>query len=140
MNLHITPSFNIDRLCKTASVLLFLVRFTFDKKKNRNQTVTYQFSFIILSKWIGKKILACSLFSSKLAHATQSECFITHLFRIYAIYFFFISMPTPAMGSVISKISNRLYFVSFGTMFLKCFPTCRTHMSRKMFLSKISGL
>ena len=25
MNLHITPSFNIDRLCKTASVLLFLV-------------------------------------------------------------------------------------------------------------------
>jgi len=23
MNLHITPSFNIDRLCKTASVLLF---------------------------------------------------------------------------------------------------------------------
>jgi len=24
MNLHITPSFNIDRLCKTASVLLFL--------------------------------------------------------------------------------------------------------------------
>jgi len=27
MNLHITPSFNIDRLCKTASVLLFLVYF-----------------------------------------------------------------------------------------------------------------
>jgi len=26
MNLHITPSFNIDRLCKTASVLLFLVQ------------------------------------------------------------------------------------------------------------------
>jgi len=25
MNLHITPNFNIDRLCKTASVLLFLV-------------------------------------------------------------------------------------------------------------------
>jgi len=25
MNLHFTPSFNIDRLCKTASVLLFLV-------------------------------------------------------------------------------------------------------------------
>ena len=25
MYLHITPSFNIDRLCKTASVLLFLV-------------------------------------------------------------------------------------------------------------------
>ena len=25
MNLHITPSFIIDRLCKTASVLLFLV-------------------------------------------------------------------------------------------------------------------
>ena len=25
MNLHITPSFNIDRLCKTSSVLLFLV-------------------------------------------------------------------------------------------------------------------
>jgi len=25
MNLHITPSFNIDRLCKTAYVLLFLV-------------------------------------------------------------------------------------------------------------------
>jgi len=25
MNLHITPSFNIDRLCKTAPVLLFLV-------------------------------------------------------------------------------------------------------------------
>ena len=25
MKLHITPSFNIDRLCKTASVLLFLV-------------------------------------------------------------------------------------------------------------------
>jgi len=25
MNLHITPSFKIDRLCKTASVLLFLV-------------------------------------------------------------------------------------------------------------------
>jgi len=25
MNLHILPSFNIDRLCKTASVLLFLV-------------------------------------------------------------------------------------------------------------------
>jgi len=25
MNLHITPSFNIDRLCKTATVLLFLV-------------------------------------------------------------------------------------------------------------------
>jgi len=28
MNLHITPSFNIDRLCKTASVLLFLVTYT----------------------------------------------------------------------------------------------------------------
>ena len=28
MNLHITPSFNIDRLCKTASVLLFLVLIT----------------------------------------------------------------------------------------------------------------
>ena len=27
MNLHITPSFKIDRLCKTASVLLFLVQF-----------------------------------------------------------------------------------------------------------------
>ena len=27
MNLHITPSFNIDRLSKTASVLLFLVNF-----------------------------------------------------------------------------------------------------------------
>ena len=27
MYLHITPSFNIDRLCKTASVLLFLVRY-----------------------------------------------------------------------------------------------------------------
>jgi len=27
MNLHITPSFNIDRLCKTASVLLFLVSY-----------------------------------------------------------------------------------------------------------------
>jgi len=27
MNLHITPSFIIDRLCKTASVLLFLVMF-----------------------------------------------------------------------------------------------------------------
>jgi len=26
MNLHITPSLNIDRLCKTVSVLLFLVR------------------------------------------------------------------------------------------------------------------
>jgi len=29
MNLHITPSFNIDRLCKTASVLLFLVKVIF---------------------------------------------------------------------------------------------------------------
>jgi len=27
MNLHITPSFNIDRLCKTATVLLFLVKY-----------------------------------------------------------------------------------------------------------------
>jgi len=27
MNLHITPSFNKDRLCKTASVLPFLVHF-----------------------------------------------------------------------------------------------------------------
>jgi len=27
MKLHITPSFNIDRLCKTASVLLFLVHY-----------------------------------------------------------------------------------------------------------------
>jgi len=26
MNLHITPSFNLDRPCKTASVLLFLVQ------------------------------------------------------------------------------------------------------------------
>jgi len=26
MNLHITPSFIIDRLCKTASVVLFLVK------------------------------------------------------------------------------------------------------------------
>ena len=25
MNLHVTPSFSIDRLCQTASVLLFLV-------------------------------------------------------------------------------------------------------------------
>jgi len=30
--LHITPSFNIDRLCKTASVLLFLVIFVIQIK------------------------------------------------------------------------------------------------------------
>jgi len=34
MNLHITPSFIIDRLCKTASVLLFLV--IIDNAHNQN--------------------------------------------------------------------------------------------------------
>ena len=39
MNLHITQSFNIDRLCKTASVLLFLVK---DNLNGRNYTATVQ--------------------------------------------------------------------------------------------------
>jgi len=33
MNLHITPSFSIDRLFKTASVLLFLVSFQSEEYK-----------------------------------------------------------------------------------------------------------
>ena len=40
MNLHITPSFNIDRLCKTASVLLFLVIIS-----------------ILINQWIGVMIV-----------------------------------------------------------------------------------
>jgi len=70
-----------------------------------------------IEKLIGKQIQACALFSSKLAHDTQPVCFIAQLFWVYAIHKYFISMPTPAMGSVISQISNRWYFVSFGTLF-----------------------
>jgi len=36
MNLHITPSFIIDRLCKTASVLLFLVMGDFNCSLERD--------------------------------------------------------------------------------------------------------
>ena len=36
MKLHITPSFNIDRLCKTASVLLFLVHLKMYEYVNRS--------------------------------------------------------------------------------------------------------
>jgi len=82
-----------------------------------------------------KKKHACALFSSKLAHDTQSVCFIAQLFRVYAIHNYFISMPTPAMVSVISQISNRWYFVSFGTMFLKFVPLAEHKSEEKCFLN-----
>jgi len=61
MNLHITPSFKIDRLCKTAYVLLFLVMldflfccccvFTFCPKTNylsQNLAISFAMLFIQL--------------------------------------------------------------------------------------------
>ena len=46
MYLHITPSFNIDRLCKTASVLLFLVQIF-----NRTETIRLYTPQWFLSMW-----------------------------------------------------------------------------------------
>jgi len=43
MKLHITPSFNIDRLCKTASVLLFLVNIHVSAQyKHRMHNVSHE--------------------------------------------------------------------------------------------------
>jgi len=69
MNLHITPSFKIDRLCKTASVLLFLVTTkvvvlfstdynTIEPVKNQGQT---QCAFMLYRVVVNCILVLCQL-------------------------------------------------------------------------------
>jgi len=80
-----------------------------------------------IEKLMGKNPSLCTIFFK--TSTWYPKCMLHRAFTVYAIHKYFISMPTPAMGFVISQISNRWYFV-----ILKCFPTCRTQISRKMFL------
>jgi len=67
MNLHITPSFNIDRLCKTASVLLFLVKQVFSTE--------------ILFLYPRSTFLSVSVFAHKFVQGVLYNTNMTHSYN-----------------------------------------------------------
>ena len=83
------------------------------------------------------KIQACALFSPKLAHDTQR----VHLYASSRSYFEFmryinISLTCPLLlwGLIYRKLQIAGILLALAQCFFKCFPTCRTQISSKMFL------
>ena len=83
MNLHITPSFNIDRLCKTAPVLFFLFtwilttwRFDINIIKDMNVCIK---GWKLASAWNYKTFFIFSAWPKVIIHIHRLYCDMIHV-------------------------------------------------------------
>jgi len=97
MNLHITPSFNIDRLCKTASVLPFLVTVDFvrghvcdEYSKRFRAGIEGQEKFKMATKMGAERVFILELVYIDVHVVFVSSCDVVYLILPHIIHKLFL--------------------------------------------------